>query len=94
LTIAAAVFLCGHQPGGAAVPVFVGAAIDDALARSDSGHPLGWLAALAADFALLSLCRRFGARRAARLGIAHALRLAVVARVLGVRGMPTGPVKR
>ncbi|MFF7331073.1 ABC transporter transmembrane domain-containing protein [Streptomyces sp. NPDC008150] len=86
---AAAVLLSGHQLGEAAVPVVIGAAVDDALVHSDAGRLLLWLVVLAADFALLSLCWRFGARRAARvrLGVAHSLRVLVVARVLDGRGM-------
>ena len=85
----AVVFLCGHQLGEAAVPVVVGALIDDAIARGDALRLAGWLVVLAVDFAVLSLCWRFGARFAAagRLGIEHRLRMLVVLRALDPRGM-------
>lgn len=50
-----------HQVGEALVPVIMGLAIDAALIRQDLGALLMWIAALAADFALLSLSYRFGA---------------------------------
>lgn len=85
----AAVFLCTHQLGEAMVPILVGALIDDAIARHDLLRLVGWLVVLAADFVLLSLSWRFGARfaAAARLGIEHDLRMLVIDRVLDPRGM-------
>jgi len=56
--------LCGHQAGEALVPVLVGVVIDRAVATGDVGALVAWLAVLALDFAFLSLCYRYGARRA------------------------------
>ncbi len=88
-TVLAAALLCGHQLGEALVPVIVGVAIGTAVATGEPAAMLFWLGALAADFAFLSLCYRFGARAGARLrlGAAHDLRMRVVARILDPRGM-------
>ena len=76
-----------HQVGEALVPVVIGATVSGAI---DGGTPLDlgfWLAVLAADFVLLSFSYRFGARASARAKqhAGHALRMRVVASVLGAR---------
>jgi putative ABC transport system ATP-binding protein len=87
-TALAAGLLGGHQITEALVPVFVGAALDSAVADSDTGALLGWLAAIVVLFALLSQ----GYRNGARVGVAtmehaaHGLRLRLVDRVLDPRG--------
>jgi putative ABC transport system ATP-binding protein len=60
----AALLLCGHQAGEAMVPVLVGVVIDRAVGTGDAGALVLWLAVLALDFAFLSMCYRYGARRA------------------------------
>lgn len=84
---AAAVLLTTHQLGEGAVPVVLGAAIDDAVNGGDPWRLVLWLAVLAAAFTALSLSWRFGARNGARvrLGIAHELRVAVGAAALDGR---------
>ena len=76
--------LTAHQVGELAVPVVLGAAIDAAVGSGSVPALLLWLAVLAADFAVLSLSWRFGARFGARvrLGVAADLRLAVAERLL------------
>jgi len=75
----AAVLLTMHQLGEGAVPIIVGAALDDAIAARDATRLALWLALLLVVFVVLSLSWRFGARTAARvrLDIAHLLRLAI-----------------
>ncbi len=85
---AAATLFIGYQSGEALVPVLIGVAIDQATATGDRGRLLLWLAVLLVDFAVLSLCWRFG-MRVALLGGVRAdrdLRLAVTDRVLDERG--------
>ncbi|MEW2164835.1 ABC transporter ATP-binding protein [Streptomyces sp. NPDC007084] len=84
-----------HQLGEALVPVLVGATVGTAV-RDGTPGSLAWrLGLLAADFLLLSLSYRFGARASvrARQHIEHQVRLALVERVLrpagGVR-LPPG----
>jgi putative ABC transport system ATP-binding protein len=87
-TALSAGLLGGHQITEALVPVFVGAALDSAVAESDTGALIGWLAAIVVLFALLSQ----GYRNGARVGVAtmeraaHDLRLRLVDRVLDPRG--------
>ena len=61
-TFPAALLLSVHMVGEALVPLFVGLAIDQAIATGDAGRLLWWLAALAIDFLALSFAFRFGAR--------------------------------
>ncbi|WP_194923304.1 ABC transporter transmembrane domain-containing protein [Catenulispora pinisilvae] len=72
-----------HQLGESLVPVVVGAAI---AAAADGGpaRTAPWLAVLAADFALLSLSFRFGARASQRAKqyAAHEVRMLVVDRAV------------
>lgn len=83
----AALLLTTHQLGEGAVPVVLGAAIDDAVAGGDPWRLTLWIGVLAAAFAVLSLSWRFGARNGARarLGTAHELRIGVAAAVLDGR---------
>ncbi|MCS0605563.1 ABC transporter ATP-binding protein/permease [Streptomyces sp. LP11] len=93
LALASALFST-HQLGEALVPVIVGATVGAVVRPGASGPPLGPLALLAADFLLLSLSYRFGARAAvrARQHTEHRIRMALTARVLrpagGVRPAP------
>ncbi|HEX2316113.1 MAG TPA: ABC transporter ATP-binding protein [Thermomonospora sp.] len=85
---AAAALGAGHQAGEALVPVLVGVVIDRAVATSD-GAALGrWLLVLAVVFAGLSTSYRLSARatEAASERAAHAVRIALVRRVLDPRG--------
>ncbi|MBC3192705.1 ABC transporter ATP-binding protein [Pseudonocardia sp. C8] len=85
---AATVLLCGHQVGEALVPVLVGVVIDQAVATGHPARLLLWLLVLAADFALLSSCYRFGARHAlhADLRADAGLRVRIARRLLEHRG--------
>ncbi|MFC7625311.1 ABC transporter transmembrane domain-containing protein [Microlunatus sp. GCM10028923] len=60
--LGAAVLAVLHQLGEGLVPVIMGLAIDRALATSDLGQLLFWIALLAVDFAVLSFSYRFGSR--------------------------------
>lgn len=84
----AGLLLCGHQAGEALVPVLVGVVIDQAVSRSDPGALLLWLVVLAADFLMLSMCYRFGARTAliADIRADQELRLQLTDRVLHPQG--------
>ncbi|WP_460444025.1 ABC transporter transmembrane domain-containing protein, partial [Amycolatopsis cihanbeyliensis] len=84
----ASVLAAGHQGGEALVPVVIGLMIDQAVATGATGALLWWLAALAALFAALSYCYRFGARAAERAAeqAAHGLRIQVSRRVLDPHG--------
>ncbi|MFI8348781.1 ABC transporter ATP-binding protein [Streptomyces sp. NPDC085596] len=81
-------FGCVHQLGEALVPVLIGVVIDQAVAGQDAGRLLLWLAVLAVMYVCLSWSFRLGARSGERAAeeAAHALRLAVVRRVLDPRG--------
>ncbi|WP_329172249.1 ABC transporter ATP-binding protein [Streptomyces sp. NBC_01477] len=83
-----AVLAAGHQLGEALVPVLIGVLVDQAVARSDTGALVRWLAVLAAVYVGLSLSFRFGARAGERAAeqAAHQLRVEVVRRVLDPRG--------
>ncbi len=73
-----------HQVGEALVPVLMGLAIDRAIATGDPAQLALWLAALAADFAVLSFSYRFGSR-IGQIGLSiaeHRLRRRVVDRLL------------
>jgi putative ABC transport system ATP-binding protein len=83
-----AVLAITHQLGEAAVPAIVGVIVGEVLARGSWIAFAGWLALLAADFVLLSLSYRFGARarmRARQAG-AHLLRMRIAGRALDPRG--------
>lgn len=84
-----------HQLGEALVPVLIGGAVAGAIAGGTAMELIVWLAVLGADFALLSLSYRFGARAAAQAKqhAAHELRLAATGRVLDPAGgadLPAG----
>jgi putative ABC transport system ATP-binding protein len=85
---AAAALMCGHQAGEALVPVLVGVVIDAAVGTGDGIALLLWLAVLGLDFAFLSSCYRFGARRAwlADVRADQRLRHLVADRVLDAGG--------
>ncbi|MER7971918.1 ABC transporter transmembrane domain-containing protein, partial [Streptomyces sp. NPDC096080] len=87
----AALFFSTHQLGEALVPVVVGAAVGDAVQDGTPGELAGWLGLLAADFLLLSLSYRFGARAAQRAAqhAEHLARGRLTAAVL----RPTGGVR-
>ena len=87
-TTAAAALLGAHQVFEALVPVVVGATIDGAVEGSDTAALLGWLAALAVLFVLLSGAFRNGARVmvATSEDAAHELRMRLAERVLDPRG--------
>ena len=84
----AAALLSAHQAFEALVPVTVGAAIDSAVAPSDTGALVLWLGILAVLFFLLAGAYRNGARVAvgATEQAAHELRLRLTERVLDPRG--------
>lgn len=86
--ITSTALLTGHQFGEAMVPVIIGLTISEAVAGGAVQALLFWLAVLGADFLLLSMSYRFGARIGAtvRLGIAHELRVRIIARALDERG--------
>ena len=85
---AACLLYCSHQLGEALVPVIIGAAVGGAIAHGDTVHIAAWLALLAADFVMLSLSYRFGARASARAKqfAGHELRLTVARRALAPEG--------
>ncbi|MEV7084781.1 ABC transporter ATP-binding protein [Streptomyces sp. NPDC093085] len=80
--------ISGHQGCEALVPVLVGVVVDRALDGGSGGSLLLWLAALALDFAALSLCFRFGSRATATAieRSAHTLRVSLAARLLAPDG--------
>jgi putative ABC transport system ATP-binding protein len=85
--LGATALLTGHQFGEAGVSLVVGGTIQHAV---DGGSPLQlafWLAVLGLDFAVLSLCFRFGARAAAAVtaGLEHDIRILVVTGALSSR---------
>ncbi len=78
----------GHQLGEALVPVLIGVVIDQAVAESDAGALVRWLAVLAVVYVGLSFSFRFGARAGEQAAeeAAHSLRVTIVRRVLDSRG--------
>ncbi|CRK56692.1 bifunctional ABC transporter [Alloactinosynnema sp. L-07] len=86
--IATSALFIGHQSGEALVPLLIGMVLDRAVTTSDPGALAFWLAVLAADFLMLSLCYRFGTRVGLLAGVRadRALRLALAGRVLDSRG--------
>ncbi|MFJ2814635.1 ABC transporter transmembrane domain-containing protein [Streptomyces sp. NPDC087294] len=87
----ASLFFSSHQLGEALVPVIVGAAVGNAVQNGTPHQLAGWLGLLAADFLLLSLSFRFGARAAKRAAqhTEHLARGRLTAAVL----RPTGGVR-
>ncbi|WP_433223481.1 ABC transporter transmembrane domain-containing protein [Dactylosporangium sp. CS-047395] len=92
--VLATVLYSSHQLGEAMVPVIIGAAVSGAV---DHGSPAGlalWLGVLGADFLLLSMSYRFGARASTRAKqyTGHTVRLWLTERVVrpagGVRNTP------
>ncbi|MBG0830166.1 ABC transporter ATP-binding protein [Planomonospora sp. ID67723] len=78
----------GHQACEALVPVMIGVVIDRAISTGDAAELAGWIAALAAVFAVLSFSYRFSFRIAERASelAAHGLRAELAGRVLQARG--------
>ncbi|MEU2728724.1 ABC transporter ATP-binding protein [Streptomyces griseoviridis] len=87
----ASLFFSSHQLGEALVPVIVGAAVGNAVQDGTPRQLAGWLGLLAADFLLLSLSYRFGARAAKRAAqhTEHQVRGLLTGAVL----RPTGGVR-
>jgi putative ABC transport system ATP-binding protein len=86
--VAASALLVTYQAGEALVPVLVGVIIDRAVETGQVADLIGWLAVLAAVFAVLSVSWRFGMRigTVAAVHADRSLRLEVARRVLDVRG--------
>lgn len=76
--------ICGHQLCEAAVPILIGLVIGRAVETGDIGQLVGWVAALAALFVVLTTCYQSGARFLMR-AIAtegHQLRVDLAVRIL------------
>ncbi|WP_435133013.1 ABC transporter transmembrane domain-containing protein [Actinacidiphila sp. bgisy144] len=92
--VAASALYSTHQLGESMVPVAVGATVGQAVAGGGRWAIALWLGVLAADFVLLSLSFRFGARASmrAKQHTGHVVRMWVAERVLrpagGVRLAP------
>jgi putative ABC transport system ATP-binding protein len=89
--VAASVLYSTHQLGESMVPVIVGTTVGQAIAGGGRWAIGLWLGVLAADFVLLSLSYRFGARASmrAKQHTGHVVRMWVTERVL----RPTGGVR-
>ncbi|MFD7657102.1 ABC transporter ATP-binding protein [Actinosynnema sp. NPDC059797] len=86
--IAASLLGAAHQAGEAAVPLVIGAVVDEAV-RTGSGRGLAlWIGVLAVVFAVLSTSGRFSIRLGEQGShrAAHALRTRLAARVLAADG--------
>ncbi|TQK31332.1 ABC transporter ATP-binding protein [Arthrobacter sp. SLBN-53] len=83
--------ICGHQLCEAMVPVLIGVLVDRAVKPGDATQLVIWIGVLAALFAALTSCYRFGARHLMR-AIAtegHQLRIDLAARILDPRRLRT-----
>lgn len=82
--VTACVLYSTHQLGESLVPVIVGATIAAAAADRGARGVATWLGVLAADFMLLSLSYRFGARASqrAKQHAAHHVRMLIVDRAV------------
>ncbi|MEU6478571.1 ABC transporter ATP-binding protein [Streptomyces sp. NPDC047017] len=89
--VAASLLYSSHQLGESLVPVIVGATVGGAVRHGSALSLAGWLGVLAADFVLLSLSYRFGARASmrAKQHTEHRMRMWLTERVL----RPTGGVR-
>ncbi|WP_329370261.1 ABC transporter ATP-binding protein/permease [Streptomyces sp. NBC_00669] len=89
--VAASALYSSHQLGESMVPVLVGATVSQAVAGGGRWAIALWLGVLAADFVLLSLSYRFGARASmrAKQHTGHVVRMWVTERVL----RPTGGIR-
>lgn len=89
--VMASTFTALHQAAEVAVPIVIGFVIDRAVGRGDGVALIGWIAVLAAVFAVLTVSMRIGLRRGTRgiEGTGHALRILLVRRVLDERGTAT-----
>lgn len=88
-TIPSAIFASGHQVFEALVPVIMGAAIDDAIARTDAPRLVLWCIVLVLNFLALDMCSRFGRRFGVngQLRVEHQLRMAVTDRLTHPAGL-------
>ncbi|WP_328913051.1 MULTISPECIES: ABC transporter ATP-binding protein [unclassified Streptomyces] len=92
--VAASLLYSSHQLGESMVPVVIGATVGNAVSGGDRWSIALWLAVLGADFLLLSMSYRFGARASmrAKQHTAHEVRMWVTERVVrpagGVRLAP------
>ncbi|GAA2624249.1 ABC transporter ATP-binding protein [Dactylosporangium fulvum] len=86
--VSAAVLYSAHQLGEAMVPVIIGATVSRAVDHGSPASIAAWLAVLAADFALLSMSYRFGARAAmrAKQHSGHTVRMWLADRVVQPAG--------
>ncbi|SEF59002.1 putative ABC transport system ATP-binding protein [Actinacidiphila yanglinensis] len=86
--VAASALYSSHQLGESMVPVLVGATVSEAIAGGGRWAIAWWLSVLAADFVLLSLSYRYGARASmrAKQHTGHVVRMWVTERVLRPAG--------
>jgi putative ABC transport system ATP-binding protein len=90
------VLICAHQTCEALVPILIGVAVDRAIAPGDRTGLIGWIAALAGLFLVLTTVYRQGARQLMKAIAeeAHLLRMEVSGKFLHPRGiqseMPAG----
>lgn len=84
-----------HQACEAGVPVLVGYAVDNAIARQSTSGLITAMVALVVLFLLLTTSMRAGGRlvRRATQGAGHEMRVRVAARVLDPRGTEPGAVR-
>ncbi len=91
LLTSGSLLICGHQLCEAMVPVLIGVLVDRAVKPGDATQLVIWIGVLAALFATLSSCYRFGSRHLMR-AIAtegHQLRVDLAARILDPRRLRT-----
>ncbi|GAA1314885.1 ABC transporter ATP-binding protein [Saccharothrix xinjiangensis] len=86
--VAASLLGAAHQAGEAAVPLVIGAVVDEAVRTGSSRRLALWIGVLAVVFAVLSISGRFSIRLSERGShrAAHALRTRLAARVLAADG--------
>lgn len=85
------VLIAAHQLCEVAVPILIGIIVDRAVATGSVAAIVGWIAALAALFVVLTSVYRLGARMlmAAIAQEGHLLRVELCRRILDPRGMVT-----
>ncbi|TRW79693.1 ABC transporter ATP-binding protein [Mycolicibacterium sp. 018/SC-01/001] len=85
------VLIAAHQLCEVAVPILIGVIVDRAVATGSIAAIVGWIAALAALFVMLTTVYRLGARMlmAAIAQEGHLLRVELCRRILDPRGMVT-----
>ncbi|MGO3089413.1 MAG: ABC transporter ATP-binding protein [Galactobacter sp.] len=76
----------------ALIPVIIGVVLDRAVSTGDGGQLLTWLAVLAADFLVLTLCYRLGSRMGyfGMQQVQHRLRTTLTSALLDPRGTGHG----